>query len=224
MDLNPYEELGVERDADAEAIRRAYRSKAKSAHPDAGGDGQEWERVSVALAVLTDPKKRKAYDDTGRIEDDRPDNDRAAALQVIEQQMGQVVNAYIGSGFDISKDPRRRNVVASVRTVLEREIVQAEDGIAGGRNVIEFMTDMAKRFTIKAPGPDGDPIVRGFERQIHGAQQQIADLEASIRVRRIAITIVEGYAFRSEQPPEYEPCGFGNFTLNNIGADGVLRW
>jgi len=204
VDLNPYEELGVERDADEPTIRKAYRKVVKKAHPDAGGTADALHKVSTALAVLTDPKKRKAFDDTGRIEEDRPDNDRAAALQVLEAQMGTIINSYIGSGFAPINDPRRIDVVARITRNLEGEIAQAEDGIVGGQNVVDFMSDMATRFRLKAPGTgtaDDDPIVRGLDRQIKNAQQQMADMEGQIRVRRLAITILAGYSFRADAPP-----------------------
>lgn len=40
--------LGVTRDAPLEAIARAYRAKAREAHPDTGGDRAEWDRISAA--------------------------------------------------------------------------------------------------------------------------------------------------------------------------------
>lgn len=53
-------ELGP--DADAEAIRRAYRRKARSAHPDAGGDVDEFQRLQAAATLLlegTDTRLRR---------------------------------------------------------------------------------------------------------------------------------------------------------------------
>ncbi len=64
-----YQVLGVSRDADAAAIKRAYRKLAKAYHPDTNeGNHQAEERfkeVSEAYAVLSDEKKRKLYDQFG---------------------------------------------------------------------------------------------------------------------------------------------------------------
>ncbi len=216
MDLNPYEELGVDRGADETAIRKAYRKAVKQAHPDAGGTAEALLKVSTALAVLTDPKKRKTYDDTGRIEEDRPDNDRAAALQVIDMHVGQIVNDFIASGFAPEKDPRRMNAIDEIRKKIRAEIMQAQDGIKGGENVVEFMRDMMKRFSLANPGasPEDDPIGRGLDRQIRNAEQQLSDIKANIRQRRLALTIVDGYRYRFE-PHDDNPMaqGFNIFTV-----------
>ncbi|HEY5854923.1 MAG TPA: molecular chaperone DnaJ [Aldersonia sp.] len=63
-----YKELGVSSDASADEIKKAYRKLAASLHPDKNpGDGKAEERfkaVSEANAVLSDPAKRKEYDET----------------------------------------------------------------------------------------------------------------------------------------------------------------
>jgi len=61
-----YAILGVPENADADAIKKAYRKLARQNHPDAtGGDKKKTERfkeVSDAYAVLSDVKKRQEYD------------------------------------------------------------------------------------------------------------------------------------------------------------------
>ena len=64
-----YEVLGVGRDADAKAIKRAYRKLAKKYHPDMNpGDAEaekKFKEASEAYAVLSDPEKRRQYDQFG---------------------------------------------------------------------------------------------------------------------------------------------------------------
>jgi hypothetical protein len=45
--------LGVSDDADADAIKRAYRNLARVHHPDAGGDAEQFNRVAAAYELLT---------------------------------------------------------------------------------------------------------------------------------------------------------------------------
>ena len=58
-----YALLGIACDADAAAIRAAYRRRMRQAHPDvARDDGSAAQALNHAFAVLSDPDERAAYD------------------------------------------------------------------------------------------------------------------------------------------------------------------
>ena len=69
MKRDYYEVLGVNRNADAATIKKAYRKLAKKYHPDSNeGNATAAERfkeVNEAYDVLSDEKKRKLYDQFG---------------------------------------------------------------------------------------------------------------------------------------------------------------
>jgi len=64
-----YEVLGVPKDADAAALKKAYRALAKKYHPDSNpGDAEaekKFKEASEAYAVLSDAEKRRQYDQYG---------------------------------------------------------------------------------------------------------------------------------------------------------------
>ncbi len=64
-----YEVLGVDKNADETAIKKAYRQLAKKYHPDMNpGDAEaekKFKEASEAYAVLSDPDKKRQYDQFG---------------------------------------------------------------------------------------------------------------------------------------------------------------
>jgi molecular chaperone DnaJ len=63
-----YQVLGVPRDADAKALKKAFRQLARRYHPDTSTEpdaGQRFREIAEAYAVLSDPAKRASYDAHG---------------------------------------------------------------------------------------------------------------------------------------------------------------
>ncbi len=60
-----YQILGVPADANLKAIKAAYRQMARQYHPDTQTDqssDEHMQQINEAYAVLSDSKKRRAYD------------------------------------------------------------------------------------------------------------------------------------------------------------------
>ena len=70
MSLDPYKVLGVEKSADAAAIKSAYRKLARKYHPDVNPDDkaaeEKFKEISEAYDILSDPTKKSEYDNLGR--------------------------------------------------------------------------------------------------------------------------------------------------------------
>src|SRR5262244_2998845 len=83
-----YETLGVKKSASADDIRKAFRKLARKYHPDVNpGDKaaeEKFKAISEANEVLSDPKKRKIYDQLGFYSD----NIDPAAAEAYARQGG----------------------------------------------------------------------------------------------------------------------------------------
>ena len=94
---NYYETLGVKKNASAEEIRKAFRKLARKYHPDVNPGNksaeEKFKELSEANDVLSDPKKRKIYDQLGYYSD----NIDPAAAEAYARA-GQGGNAGFGAG------------------------------------------------------------------------------------------------------------------------------
>jgi DnaJ-class molecular chaperone len=64
-----YKILGIEKSADKDELKKAYRKLARKHHPDVNpGDKaseEKFKEINEAYEVLSDPEKRKKYDQFG---------------------------------------------------------------------------------------------------------------------------------------------------------------
>lgn len=201
---NPYEELGVAAAASASEIGAARRKRAKQTHPDtAGGDAEAFRLCELAFSVLSDPDRRAKFDKTGVVDDDSPDNDRAAALQVIERHLSDLLNGYIKADFHPSHDPRHVDVVGEMRTRIRKEIANLISMEKIGHNAEAFYADVAKRFSTKKVGDD--PLGRAMRDRVQFARKQSQTIKDGLRVNELALSILADYSFESVPPPPAAP-------------------
>jgi DnaJ-class molecular chaperone len=61
---NYYDLLAIEPNAPPEKIKAIYRLRSRQAHPDRSGGNEEWQKkLNAAYEVLSDPEKRREYND-----------------------------------------------------------------------------------------------------------------------------------------------------------------
>ncbi len=170
---NPYEVLGVPRDADADAIKRAYRKLAMEYHPDRNpGDEAAEERfkeISEAYATLRDPDTRARYDRygdaaPGRGPSGRPDFDTVDWQQVFRE-------ADIRIDWDArSGAPRTGNAVFDALFGAMTGMFRNAGLLPGEDRRVELSVpfDVARsggEMRARIPGPSVCPACKGTRRQ-----------------------------------------------------------
>ena len=204
---DPYEILGVEKTADKAEISRAYKRKAKKAHPDTGGSSEEMAKLSSAHLVLSDPVRRKRFDDTGTA-DAEPDNLTASAVNNITSAL----NSLLCSERDVPDYKkalvaifeRRKVEIAQARAPLDRAIKRAEK--------------VKARWKRKKKATGEDFIGRAIDAQVEAHKGVLAKIERDVRVLDRCIEILEGYTYSADTTAPS--------SLNTMFLDvgGVLRF
>lgn len=98
-----YEVLGVGKTADESEIKKAYRTLAKKYHPDANpGDKDaeaKFKEASEAYAVLSDPEKRRKYDQFGHAAFEGGGGDPFSGFDFSSSGMGDIFGDLFGDIF-----------------------------------------------------------------------------------------------------------------------------
>ena len=132
-----YEVLGVDRNADDAALKKAYRVLAKKYHPDTNPGDKEAEakfkEASEAYAVLSDPEKRRQYDQFGHAAFDGSGGASAGGFNFDFGGMGDMFGDIFGDIFgggrtrSANNGPQRgSNIRTSVRITFEEAVFGCE--------------------------------------------------------------------------------------------------
>ena len=131
-----YEVLGIDRNADEAAIKKAYRALAKKYHPDMNpGDAEaekKFKEASEAYAILSDPEKKRQYDQYGHAAFEQGGG--AGGFDFSGADFGDIFGDIFGDFFGGGRNRGGRsngpmkgaNVRASVRITFEEAVFGVE--------------------------------------------------------------------------------------------------
>ncbi len=181
--IDPYEMLGVSREADGVAIKSAYRKRAKTAHPDAGGDVDAFAKLTTSYELLCDPLRRKVYDDTG-YDPELADTRDLQGLVILETLVNEII-------LD-EREPGSFDPVSAMRRKLTDKIVNARF------HILEMERHRARiRNHIDRIGkkPGADVLGRMLRSRCETINDAITKAETEIGNIEQAYGMLDGYSY-----------------------------
>lgn len=192
-----YAELGIERGVSATEIDKAYRLRARKAHPDAGGSSEAFHAVAHAYAVLSDPDRRKAYDETGYEGELDAENIAARAMERVQELVGTVLESDLP--FETI------DLVVAIRDTLTKQRADIAAGVRKLERQARRAEAMARRFQKSS----GDNFIRGLlERRAADTRSNAEKTRQEEAVFAKAIELLADYSFEhTAVPPKSGPQG-----------------
>lgn len=224
-----YKTLGVKKEATPEEIKRAYRTLARKYHPDvskAPDAAKRFKEVNEANEVLSDPQKRKRYDElgpewerfaqgSGGAADGRggfqwvytgqpgardPFGDAGGFSDFFRTHFGEQATAETPFGNGRTRSRRAR---AGADTEAEVEVTLAE-AYKGGERTIELRRDDGTTRTLRVKIPagvrDGQRIRLAGQGSAGAGGGPAGDLYLRVRVRPHPFFQRDGDDLRAELP------------------------
>ncbi len=187
-----YEDLGVEKGAPSEEIKRAYRKQAQKAHPDKpGGDVAKFRALTRAYEVLSDDARRAHYDTHGVY----GQQDRKG---ILTQRMALLfINL-------VERSPDGVDLFVVMREHLAQGKAQTEASIRTNEQSIAKYERVKKRVK-KAGGGENlfsamlDGQIAHFKRGIENGKTEVENFTEMVKM-------LEGYSCSSE----------GQFTFQSL--------
>jgi len=188
--LNLYRVLGLKKDATVEAIKTAYRTLAKTRHPDVGGSIEKWRILQLAYRVLSDEDARQRYDQEGTVEEPAPENDRE--LGEVISFLNQIITALIIA--DNSTLTPYDDLRAVILDVIDKEHGERSKAFTVIRAREKRIRRVNRRWRRKTFG-QVDYIRALFDQNLEALCRKRADIKKQLALIERARDLVADYEF-----------------------------
>ena len=172
---NMYEDLGVPKDVAPEDLKAAFRRAAQTHHPDKGGSEEAFKRVKEAYEVLSDPARRRTYDETGQT------TAQPSVEEEAESLLGHIFSQYLDSNE--TEDP-----IASMRNVVSKSKTQQTNTLKDQERALKRISKLKGKLVRKDGGVNSlGQILDAKVAAVEGAK---AATERSLKVIEVMFKIL----------------------------------
>ena len=200
MNQNLYEILGLEKDASPSLVKKAYRRKSSENHPDRKPDGHDgMAEINKAYAILSDPEKRKNYDET--------DSTQTASR---EDRVNNIFQEFL---FQTSENCSSvHETITRSEHLMKEAISKAKTLIFANRHELRILEKKQKGYVFKGKG--ADLFGMRLSGKIESVVKTINKIEDEISLVEEAMKLLIEYE-ATDFPPNVPVQVFGNLIMGN---------
>lgn len=184
----PYTVLDVPEDADVVTIKKAHRKRARQSHPDRGGDPEEFKEVQQAYMILSDPLRRKRYDETGDVDETQSSAPHAILAQCFKKVLGQL--------FSEARDPGSVNVVEMVRKSIRNDLSECTQKLETNQRALRMLEGILKRTKAKK---EAEFVLAILKNEVSGCSSTVAQLKTAVEYHEQALKLLDDCSYDGKE-------------------------
>lgn len=197
---DPYEVLGVSKEATQEEITKAYRRAAQRAHPDRpGGSHDRIALVNTAYAILRDATARAQWDQSRTT--GTPMSDEQKALTLLRGAAYAAINQVMNG----------TNPIEAIRSAIDGQVGGCQHARVACHKEIEALQKVRRRLK----GPPENFLATLIDREIQAREEKLPTFDNDERLFELALLMLGEYTL--------EPEGLSTLGLTFSGAS-TFRW
>jgi curved DNA-binding protein CbpA len=186
-EFDPYAVLGIGRTAEHGAIKAAYRLKVRGAHPDRGGDPEEFIAIVKAFGLLSDPELRRVFDQTGIVDIEGLRSYRRDVATVLADMFDAAVQSAVAAGLKLSSV----DFIVLMTSAVNKGQAEAQRQATQIRGEIEALTALSKR--IRRTDAAHNLFVERLGAQIKSKSEQQAAMQRRLLILETAALELGNY-------------------------------
>jgi DnaJ-class molecular chaperone len=179
-----YDELELTKGCTFDDIKHQYRILAQQHHPDKGGDVEKFKRIKFAYEVLSDPERRRVYDETAST--DMPKDLRTEAITQLTHIFYKIMpNFDPDAGGNLIEAMKNEVSQMSLLIVLDQTTC---------KRFIKNLEGTRNKLKIKNPNEE-NLILSLIEDQLIGRLADLKVFEERLQVTEIMTNMLTNYEF-----------------------------